>query len=288
MSRERATPERRRRAAPRRSARDEGNRRCRCYRRGGCERSIRKDARRRRCERRPALCVGMHGGRDDGCREAWRSRWPYDGDGGRHERCHKRRHSGGNRRRRGANRRAQSLRQCLRDGLQSGRSGVCGLGDRGDDCGDVGLHNRGCGVSNGGYGRRYRRLHGAMDRGREWHLGTGRHSGPGWMSEQARKNDGAEDAPQDTGENYDEAARVSDDAAPDLRCRKLSLEFLNLTHCSSLFTRAGGPLEVAASRALSAARLTQGVPWLCVPPSREVCLFDCCPRTLTSFGEHKP
>lgn len=26
---------------------------------------------------------------------------------------------------------------------------------------------------------------------------------------------------------------------------------------------------------LSAARLTQGVPWLCVPLSREVCLFDC-------------
>ena len=27
--------------------------------------------------------------------------------------------------------------------------------------------------------------------------------------------------------------------------------------------------------AISAARRTQGVPWLCVPPSREVCLFDC-------------
>src|SRR5580658_1497825 len=35
-------------------------------------------------------------------------------------------------------------------------------------------------------------------------------------------------------------------------------------------------LEESCRLAISAARLTQRVPWLCVPLLREVCLFDCC------------
>jgi len=38
--------------------------------------------------------------------------------------------------------------------------------------------------------------------------------------------------------------------------------------------------------AISAARLTQRVPWLCVPLSREVCPFDCCNEMLVAFASH--
>jgi hypothetical protein len=38
-----------------------------------------------------------------------------------------------------------------------------------------------------------------------------------------------------------------------------------------------------SSFAVSATWLTQRVPWLCVAPSREVCLFDCCQSTMTCF-----
>jgi hypothetical protein len=47
-------------------------------------------------------------------------------------------------------------------------------------------------------------------------------------------------------------------------------------HRPSSFPEGDGPSRIRATAATaSTARLTLGVPWLCVPPSREVCLFDC-------------
>jgi len=51
--------------------------------------------------------------------------------------------------------------------------------------------------------------------------------------------------------------------------------------------RGGGRWENSEKRmAISAARLTQRVPWLCVPLSREVCPFDCCKEMLAAFAWH--
>jgi hypothetical protein len=50
---------------------------------------------------------------------------------------------------------------------------------------------------------------------------------------------------------------------------------VRLVRIFPLSRKTGEAARTANRSAISAARLTQGVPWLCVPLSRGVCLFDC-------------
>jgi hypothetical protein len=160
MAPEWVTSQRRRRATLRRSAWNEGNRRCRRYRRGRCERSVRRHARRSRHERRGVLRSGVQWARNDGCGRPHRVGRSHDGDEGRPEGCHnwvhegsyKRCDSGRNRRRSNPNRRTQGLREYLWDGLQSGRSGGQALSNLWDNCSHGRLHNRRYGLSERGHG----------------------------------------------------------------------------------------------------------------------------------------
>jgi hypothetical protein len=45
------------------------------------------------------------------------------------------------------------------------------------------------------------------------------------------------------------------------------------------------PRKRVRTNTISAARLTQGVPWLCVPPSREICLFRLLVTSNMDVGE---